>query len=111
MSHRLIIFDRARRDADGIATWLFKRSPFGALRWIMAYDAAQEKLKQDPLMYALAPEDNRFDLGLRQIFFKTPRGKTYRAVFTAVGEEVRILRVRGPHQRLLRRRDLPTELE
>jgi plasmid stabilization system protein ParE len=107
MSYRVLVLDRAQRDADSIAAWLFKRSPIGALRWFLAFEVAKEKLSQDPLSYALAPEDGHFDFDLRQILFKTPHGKRYRALFTVDGDEVRILRVRGPHQRLIRKRDLP----
>ena len=100
--------ERAERDLFGIARWLKKRSLLGARRWLLAYEDAKGKLGQTPLAYGRAPEDSRVDYELRQIFFKTPRGKRYRAVFTVAGDEVRILRVRGPHQRPLRGKDLPT---
>jgi plasmid stabilization system protein ParE len=107
MPYRISILERAIRDADSIFAWLVKRSPRGALRWLVAYEVVQEKLSQDPLRYGLAPEASRVQLELRQAFFKTPRGKLYRAVFIVAGDQVRILRVRGPHQRLLRKKDLP----
>ena len=108
-TYRVSVLGRAERDADAIARWLSKRSPWGATRWLLAYDSAKEKLSRDPLAYGLAPEDSRVDFELRQIFFKTSRGKRYPAVFTVAADEVRILRVRGPHQQLLRRKDLRTE--
>lgn len=107
MSFCVISLGRADRDLVGIARWLFKRSAAGASRWLQAFEEAKEKLKHNPLHYGLAPEDERVDFELRQIFFKTRRGKRYRAVFTVIGDEVRILRVRGPHQRLLSRKDIP----
>src|SRR5262249_6053442 len=109
MAYRVSVLARAERDVDTIAAWLFNRSPRGARRWLLAYESIKEKLDEDPLRYGLAPEDGRFDHQLRQIFFKTRRGRIYRAVFAVIGNEVRVLRVRGPHQPLLRRRDLPTE--
>ena len=109
MIYRVSVLDRADRDADAILRWLSKLSPRGAIRWLFAYNSIKEKLARDPLSHGLAPEDGRVDFELRQIFFKTPRGKRYRSVFTVTGDEVRILRVRGPHQRPLRRKDLPTD--
>jgi plasmid stabilization system protein ParE len=108
MSHHVLVLARARRDADRIAAWLFKRSPRGTVRWLLAYNSIKVKLAQNPLVYGLAPENSRVAFELRQIFFKTQRGRPYRALFTVAGNEVRILRVRGPHQRPLRKRDLPT---
>ena len=43
-------------------------------------------------------EDEHFDIDVRQALFKTRRGRIYRMLFTIVGNEVRILRVRGPGQ-------------
>ena len=41
--------------------------------------------------------------------FKTPHGRNYRLLFIIMEGEVRVLRVRGPHQKRLSRRDLPLE--
>ncbi len=38
--------------------------------------------------------------------FKTKHGRTYRAVFTILNGQVRILAIRGPGQAPLKRRDL-----
>jgi len=35
---------------------------------------------------------------IRHVFFRTRAGRTYRALFLLVGDEVRVLRVRGPGQ-------------
>jgi plasmid stabilization system protein ParE len=107
MPYHVIVLDRAGRDAGSIVSWLHKRSPRGASRWLLAFEEAKEKLADDPLRYALAPESPRVDFDVRQIFFKTPRGRIYRALYTVIEDEVRILRVRSPDQRLLRGKDLP----
>jgi plasmid stabilization system protein ParE len=109
MAYHVRTLERAERDLFGIARWLKKRSLLGARRWLLAYEDAKKKLGQTPLTYGRAPEDSRVDFELRQTFFKTPRGKRYRVVFTVVEDEVLILRVRGPHQRPLRRKDLSTD--
>jgi hypothetical protein len=44
--------------------------------------------------------------GIRQTLFKTPRGRTYRMVFTILGSDVRVLAIRGPGQAPLTRNDL-----
>jgi hypothetical protein len=41
-------------------------------------------------------EEGDCSIPLRQATFRTRHGRTYRAVFTIVGDQVRILRVRGP---------------
>ncbi len=40
----------------------------------------------------------KVQLPIKQVFFRTRRGRSYRAIFLIVGDEVRILRVRGPGQ-------------
>lgn len=97
----------ARRDARAIARWLNTRSPTGAIRWEKALADAIRRLGENPLGYGEAPERVRSPVKLLQILFKTPKGKNYRAVFVIVGDEVRVLRIRRPHQRIMRRRDMP----
>lgn len=57
---------------------------------------------------ALGPGDENDDceFDLRQALFKTPRGRVYRAVFFIEGDQVFILRVRGPGQAPVRPDDL-----
>ena len=45
-----------------------------------------------------APENSLTADTLREFSFKTRRGRSYRAVFTVVGDELRLLRIRGPGQ-------------
>ena len=106
MKYRIRMLGRAQHDLDSILAWLVARSPAGAQRWLAAFDEANQKLHADPLRYARVSENLRVVFEVRDIFFKTPRGRTYRAIFTVVDEEVRILRIRRPAQRPLRGRDL-----
>ena len=101
MTYRLRILPRAEADVDHIFTWLWNREPAGALRWYAAFERAARALPASPLGYSRAPEAEFADLELRQFFFKTPRGRTYRGVFVMVDDEIQILRVRGPGQRRL----------
>jgi plasmid stabilization system protein ParE len=106
MTFRVRILTRAQADADAIYEWLAERSLPGANRWYLAFTEAARLLGSDPNRHARAPEATRCREDLRQKFSKTPRGRTYRLVFLIVGDEVRILRVRGPGQAPLRKRDV-----
>ena len=98
MKLKLNILPRAERDAQHIFQWIEERSPEGARRWWFAFENAVQKLTSNLQAYALAPEDAVTDYELRQFLFKTRRGRTYRGVFTIIGNELRVLRLRGPGQ-------------
>jgi plasmid stabilization system protein ParE len=105
--YTVVVLPRAARDVDSILAWLGKRSLLGAQRWTKALDSAKLRLSEDPVKFPLIKERIRFPFEVRDVLFKTPKGRRYRAIFTIVGDEVRILRVRRPGQRPIRRRDLP----
>jgi plasmid stabilization system protein ParE len=109
MSHRVVVQARARLDVDRIYDWIASRSPEGAQRWLDRFEAAAVSLETNPFLAPLAPESGSFDIEIRHILFRTKSGGTYRAVFTVVDEEVRILRVRGPGQPPLRPGDVSNE--
>ena len=109
MSYRVVVLARASRDIDSIVGWLVKRSPLGAQRWMAALESAKARLRDDPLSFPLIFERIRVSFEIRDVLFKTPRGKRYRAVFTVVANEVRILRIRRPAQRPLLGRNLPKQ--
>lgn len=71
-----------------------------------AFDDAVEQLEHTADGCSLAPENSLVNREIRQILFKTPRGRMYRMVFTIVGPDVRVLAIRGPGQAPLKRRDL-----
>jgi plasmid stabilization system protein ParE len=109
MSRSLRIVQRARTDADDIFNWLVRRSIRGAISWYLAFGQAIGKIQAAPESYARAPESQPPNCELRQAFFKTRRGRRYRLVFQMDENSIVILRVRGPGQAPLRRRDLPSE--
>ena len=106
MIYKVRVLERAQNDVDGILRWLLERSPSGAARWHAAFMSASATLANDPHRFALASERPALDRDVRERLFKTPRGRRYRIVFTIVGQEVRILRVRGPGQPPLEASDL-----
>lgn len=99
MTYRVAIHSRARRDVRSIIEWLHARSSAGAISWFAAYEAALRRVESAPAGYARLEESDSFrDRDLRQVLFKTRRGRVYRGVFEIRDREVRILRVLGPGQ-------------
>ena len=98
MKYEVVALRRADADVRHIARWIAQRSLQGAESWLDAYEELLERLTESADTYASATEDADFDIPLKQALFGTPRGRTYRALFTIVGNQVRILRIRGPGQ-------------
>jgi plasmid stabilization system protein ParE len=90
---------RAKADKRAIIVWLHERSPKGARAWLNAYDAALVGLKTNAATFSVAFEnDDCPDLEVKQAFFKTRAGRVYRLLYSVDGNEVYVLRVRGPGQ-------------
>lgn len=107
MTHRVTIVARANRDVDKIYYWLAKRSRLGSLSWYQAFLDCLDKIAQSAASFPPALEAQQTGREIREVFFKTRQGKRYRIVFTIVANDAFVLRVRGPGQRQLRRRDIP----
>ncbi len=107
MSRTLRIIERARSDVDDIFNWLVHRSVKGAISWYLALHRAIDKIAASPEVFADAAESHSLSRQLRQAPFKTRQGRVYRIVFEVSDAEIMILRVRGPGQNPVRRRDLP----
>jgi len=98
MSFTVRELPKAKQDKRSIFGWLDERSPAGAAAWLDAYDSLIERLEQHAPSFGLAPESKDCDFDVRQSLFKTRRGRVYRALFFIEGQEVYILRIRGPGQ-------------
>jgi len=98
MKYRVIASRRADADARQITRWIAQRSLQGAQAWLDAYEALLERLAEYADSCPAALEDAECSIRLRESLFRTRHGRTYRAVFTIAGDEVRILRIRGPGQ-------------
>jgi len=98
MRYRVVVTAEAGRNTDEIFDWLAERSPQGAAAWFTAFLAAVDSLETDPDRHPFAPESTRFSQPVRQLLFKTPRGRRYRILFTTDAATVAILYVRGPGQ-------------
>ena len=89
---------KAESDIRKITNWIAERSPQGAEAWLSAYDSVRTRLANDPESCSAAEENEHFEIHVQQALFKTHGGRTYRALFTIMNGEVRILRIRGPGQ-------------
>jgi len=89
---------KAQTDKRSIFEWIRERSPDGAAAWLNAYDRAVEQLADRADSYGEAHENPDLLLNVRQILFKTRRGRVYRALFLIENSNVYVLRVRGPGQ-------------
>jgi plasmid stabilization system protein ParE len=103
MTFLVRVLRRAERDVEGILHFIaeVRKAPEGALRWYRAYEAALDRLAKEAGTLPLAPESEFVEYDVRQTHFRTRKGKTYRMLFTIVGEEVRVLHVRGPGQDIM----------
>ncbi len=107
MSRTLRILERARADVGEIFNWLARRSVRGAVTWYLAFRHAVAKIAASPESLGEAPEAASLGRPLRQSLFKTRRGRLYRIIVEFSAADILILRVRGPGQPRLQRRELP----
>jgi plasmid stabilization system protein ParE len=92
---------RAERDIEHQLAWLHERSPQGAANWLRVWDQTFATLKSSADQYGLAPESEGQPIEIRQILFRTPKGRDYRALFTIERDTVYVMHVRSPGQDLV----------
>jgi plasmid stabilization system protein ParE len=98
MSYQVRLLARACDDLDVILTYVAERSPQGAARLSESFEKAMLLLETNPFLSPLAPESEELKRPIRHIVFRTRAGRTYRALYTLIGDEIRVLRVRGAGQ-------------
>ena len=101
MKYQVSMLPRSEADFAGCYGYIEQRSPAGAAAWANAFFRALKSLEENPLAHGLAPEDADHDVEIRQIFFRTRHGNTYRALYTIDGNFVYVLHIRGPGQDLM----------
>ena len=79
---------RAKADKRKIFEWLHERSRSGAIAWLAAYDKMIGRLKTHADTFAEADENADLVLDVKQVLFKTQRGRVYRALFIIDSGEV-----------------------
>jgi plasmid stabilization system protein ParE len=99
MRFRIHVVRAAKRDIREIVEWWSEhRSAEQALRWYTAIVPAIETLADCADRCPASPETDLVATGLRQLHFGLGRKATHRIVFTIVGQEVRVLRIRHAAQ-------------
>ena len=107
MSFAVQELPRAKEDKQAILEWLLERSRQGAAYWLDADDVALARPRDHADTYGKALENEDCpQLEVRQVLFKTRRGRVYRIVFFIDQEDVFVLRVRGPGQPPLQQDEL-----
>jgi len=101
------ILPRAEADFKAIYSYIAQRSPSGAIRWRTAFENSIRSASENPELFGYAPEDRTSERDIHQVLFKTPRGLTYRGIFTIRESELFILRIRGQGQPPLRQDEMP----
>jgi plasmid stabilization system protein ParE len=107
MNWTVVIAPFAFRDMNEIFDWIAQRSALGAVAWRQAADDAVLAIARNPLSCSLAPENDLSQFEIRNQFFRTRRGRTYRMVFYIDGTTAVVSHVRGPGQRFISRDELP----
>lgn len=90
---------RAKSDKRAILIWIHERSPQGAQAWLDAYDKALLRIEQSAASFGEAFENKDCpDADVKQIFFKTRRGRVYRLLYLINETNAYVVRVLGPGQ-------------
>jgi len=100
----VIILPQAESDSQQIYNWLHKRSPQGAENWYQALVDAVENIAQQGEIYGLAPEAEHLKRTVQQKLFRTPKGRTYRIMYEIEKDNLFLLHIRTPGQKLTRDR-------
>src|SRR5262245_55227266 len=93
MTHRVFVTAEARRNLRDAYHWAAQHAPDAAARWLARFESSLATLSESPTRCPLAPENNLVEAEIREFLFGR-RGGAYRALFTIVGDEVRVLHVR-----------------
>jgi plasmid stabilization system protein ParE len=91
MTHRVFVTAEARRNLLSAYHWAAQHAPLTAARWLERFES--ELLSAFPNRCPLAPENTLVEAEIRELAFGRRRG-AFRALFTIVGGEVRVLHVR-----------------
>ena len=101
MIFQIRVLQQAADELREIYDWIQARSPEGAENWLEILKKAAERVIVDPSSYPTAPENEFVEFDVRHFFFNTRHGRKYRALFTIVGDEIRILHFRAAGQDLM----------
>jgi len=107
VTYSLNLLAKAKADYRRAFKYIQEHSHQGAENWELAFEQCLVRLRANPIIYSLAPENDLYDFSLYQVLFRTKYGKRYRMVYRIDGEQVTIYRLRGHGQPPLKQDDLP----
>jgi plasmid stabilization system protein ParE len=102
----VLLTARAITDLENARDYIRRSASETADRWYVGFLEALLRLEENPESRSLAPESSDFTFELRQFLFRTKSRLANRALFTIVGDEVRILAICRPGQPLLTKDDI-----
>jgi plasmid stabilization system protein ParE len=108
MTYTVITLPQAEQEFEQRHAYIAKRSESGAASWANAFYTALKELESHPLATTLAPESADHPEEIRQLLFRTRRGRTYRALFIVRDQSVFVLHIRGPGQDIMRHNEIDT---
>lgn len=100
MTFEVFVMPSAKADIFEIRTWLMKRDPGLADRWLWMCSEAIISLGKMPKRWAVSVESEAFDLEIREMLFGRKRN-VYRVLFAIENDRVNVLRVRSTRQQRL----------
>ncbi len=101
MNHRVEVSSEATSNYWELYEFIAEQSPQGAHAWAEALKQSLESLQRQPLACSIAPENDDHDAEIRQFFFRTRHGRTYRGLIWINELTVYVLHLRGPGQDLI----------
>jgi plasmid stabilization system protein ParE len=97
---------RAIRDLESAREYIRQFAPETADRWYCEVLEKLLRLEQNPQLPSLAPENAEFPFELRQLLIRKRSRRANRALYTIVGDQVRVLAICRPGQPLITRDDI-----
>jgi len=101
MSYELRYTLSAKQELQAATDWIAKQAPETAQTWFDGFLTTIGLLREQPLAFGLAPENDFVDIEVRQLIYRTASRRGNRALFTVVDREVIILGIRRPGQQLI----------
>ncbi len=96
MEFRVEFSAEAKSNIAEIYRWIRERSVQGADRWYQELlDAVASLEFANSIPGSIAPESNEFQVEMRHLVFKVPRGRPYRIVFQVEKGKIHVISVRG----------------
>jgi plasmid stabilization system protein ParE len=93
MKYEVVVTAAAKQNLRSAYHWAAERAPQTALIWLDRFEAELHSLESFPERCELAPENSLVEAEIRQLIYGRRQG-AYRALFTIVGDEVRVLHIR-----------------